>query len=77
MPDITIGTILMALQAVHHQVLHLRGLLKSETLTDGADVQDLLSTYEDALAELSERYVSAQRFSTNHPPLAVVLGQTS
>lgn len=66
----------MALQAVHGQVLHLRGLLKSETLSDGADVQDLLLAYEDSLAELSERYSAAQRFSANHPPLDVVLGRT-
>ena len=66
----------MSLQAVHAQVRHLRDLLKSETLSDGADVQDLLLGYEDALAELSERYSAAQRFSSNHPPLDVVLGQT-
>jgi hypothetical protein len=67
----------MAIQAVHSQVLCLRGLLESEALSDGADLQDLLLAYEDALAELGERYSAAQRFSANHPPLAEVLARTT
>ncbi|GAB2198699.1 hypothetical protein [Sessilibacter sp. MAH4] len=48
MDSISIATVLMSLQAVKKEIAYLEGLLRSETLSDGAEIQDLLLTYEDA-----------------------------
>ncbi|MGL6159975.1 hypothetical protein [Microbulbifer sp.] len=67
MSDISIGTLMMAIQAVKKEIARLENLLTSETLTDGADVQDLLLSYEEAESELKGLYIEKQKFTKNYP----------
>ncbi|GAB2188681.1 hypothetical protein MAH1_02870 [Sessilibacter sp. MAH1] len=65
MDSISIATVLMSLQAVKKEIAYLEGLLRSETLSDGAEIQDLLLTYEDAERELRDLYIQKQKFAAN------------
>lgn len=67
MGNISIGTLMMSIQSVKKEIDRLELLLTSETLTDGADIQDLLLSYEDAEAELRELYIDKQKFTKNYP----------
>ncbi len=67
MAEISIGTLMMSIQAVKKEIEHLEELLKSETLSDGADVQDLLLSYESAESELKQLYIEKQKFTVNYP----------
>ena len=67
MADISIGTLMMSIQAVKKEIAHLEKLLTSETLSDGADVQDLLLAYEEAESELKKLYSEKQKFTKNYP----------
>lgn len=67
MADITIGTLMMSIQAVNQQILRLEELLKSEGLTDGADLQELLFTYEQTAEELKALYLEKKKFAENFP----------
>lgn len=58
---------MMSIQAVKKEIARLEELLTSETLSDGADVQDLLVAYEYAEVELRERYKEKQKFTENFP----------
>ena len=65
--DISIGTLMMSIQAIKEKISYLENLLESETLSDGADIQDLLCTYEEAELELKSLYVEKQKFTKNYP----------
>lgn len=67
MADISIGTLMMSIQAVKKEISSLESLLTSETLSDGADIQDLLCAYEEAGSELKSLYIQKQRFTKNYP----------
>lgn len=67
MSDISIGTLMMSIQAIKKEIARLEQLLASETLSDGADVQDLLLSYENAESELKKLYVEKQKFAKNYP----------
>jgi hypothetical protein len=67
MGDISIGTLMMSIQAIKKEIARLEGLLTSETLSDGADVQDLLHSYEGAESELKKLYIEKQKFTKNYP----------
>jgi hypothetical protein len=67
MADISLGTLMMSIQALKKEISRLEELLTSETLSDGADVQDLLFAYESAEAELKAIYVDKQRYTSNFP----------
>lgn len=67
MSDISIGTLMMSIQAVKKEIARLEHLLTSETLSDGADVQDLLFSYEEAESELKKLYIEKQKFTKNYP----------
>ncbi|GAA6169606.1 hypothetical protein [Sessilibacter corallicola] len=54
MTEPSIATIFMSLQAIKKEIASLEHLLTSETLSDGADIQDLLLAYEDAERELRD-----------------------
>jgi hypothetical protein len=45
MADISIGTLMMAIQAVNKEVFRLEALLQAKGLDDEADVQELLFSY--------------------------------
>ncbi len=68
MTDISIGTLMMSIQAVKKEINNLESLLTSETLSDGADIQDLLLSYEETELELKRLYQEKQRFAANYPP---------
>lgn len=63
----SIATVFMSLQAVKKEIANLEHLLTSETLSDGADIQDLLFAYEDAERELRDIYKQQQKFTANYP----------
>ena len=65
--DISIGTLMMAVQAVKKEVLRLEALLQAGNLDDDADVQDLLFSYEQTADELKALYMEKQKFATNYP----------
>ena len=67
MGDISIGTLMMSIQAIKKEIARLDDLLASETLSDGADLQDLLNAYEDAESELKKLYIEKQKFTKNYP----------
>lgn len=67
MADISLGAVMMSIQALKKEIARLEGLLSSQTLSDGADVQDLLFAYESAESELKAIYVEKQRFTSNFP----------
>jgi len=67
MADISIGTLMMAIQAIKKEISHLEALLESETLSDGADIQDLLCSYEASEAELKPLYIEKQKYTKNYP----------
>jgi hypothetical protein len=67
MSDISIGTLMMSIQAIKKEIERLEHLLTSETLSDGADVQYLLLSYEDAESELKKLYIEKQKFTINYP----------
>ena len=65
--DIDINTIAMSIQAIAKEIARLEGLLQSETLTDGADIQDLILQYENAAEELRVIYIRLQKHTSNYP----------
>lgn len=65
MDSISIATVLMSLQAVKKEIAYLERQLRSEALSDGAEIQDLLLTYEDAERELRDLYIQKQKFAAN------------
>ena len=67
MGEVSIGTLMMSIQAVKKEVSRLETLLTSETLSDGADVQGLLLSYEDAESELKKLYLEKQKYTKNYP----------
>ena len=67
MANISIGTLMMSIQVIKKEIAHLENLLTSETLSNGADIQDLLLSYEDAESKLKKPYIEKQKFTTNHP----------
>lgn len=67
MSDISIGSLMMSIQAIKKESARLEQLLTSETLSDGADIQDQLLSYEDAESELKKLYIEKQKFTTNYP----------
>lgn len=67
MTDISIGTLMMSIQAVKKEITRLEELLTSETLSDGADIQDLLLSFEDTAEELKSLYIEKQKFTSNYP----------
>ena len=67
MADISIGTLMMSIQAVNQQILRLEELLKSEKLTNAADLHDLLFTYEQTAEELKVLYLEKKKFAENFP----------
>ena len=67
MSDISLGTLMMSIQAIKKEIARLEQLLTSETLSDGADLQDLLLSYEDAESELKKVYIEKQKFTKNYP----------
>lgn len=67
MPNISITTLLMSIQAVKHEIVRLKQLLTSETLQNIEDVEELLLAYGYAEAELKELYIREQKTTSSHP----------
>ena len=67
MADISIGALMMSIQAVKKEISNLENLLSSETLSDGADIQDLLCAYEETESELKSLYIEKQKYTKNYP----------
>ncbi|HCS65399.1 MAG TPA: hypothetical protein DIW64_15800 [Cellvibrio sp.] len=67
MADISIGTLMMAIQAVNKEVFRLEALLQAGDLDDEADVQELLFSYEETADELKALYIEKQKFAVNYP----------
>jgi hypothetical protein len=67
MADISIGALMMAIQAVNKEVVRLEMLLQSENLDDEADIQELLFSYEQTAEELKQLYIEKQKFAVNYP----------
>lgn len=61
-------SLMMAVQAVHAELVRYETLLTSETLRDREEIQSLVSSYEKALARLREAYESEQAAVSNLPP---------
>ena len=61
-------TLMMAVQAVHAEIVRYETLLASETLRDREEIQSLVFSYEKALARLREAYESELATVGNLPP---------
>ncbi len=67
MVDLELSTVLVSIQSVQKQIEHFEGLLKSETVRDKAEIQELLLSFDKAAENLKELYVSMRSEGSNYP----------
>ncbi|HHZ19485.1 MAG TPA: hypothetical protein GX391_03075 [Firmicutes bacterium] len=67
MANVSISTLMCAIQALNGKFKELEQLLTSETLRDHADIQDLIFSYEKALNELKKAYLEELPGVDNYP----------
>ncbi len=67
MAEISLSTLLVSIQAVEKQTEYFESLLRSETVRDKADIQDLLLTFDQAAENLKEAYISMRGENSNFP----------
>lgn len=67
MADISIGALMMSIQAVNKEIVRLEALLQTDGLSDGAECQDLLFSYEQTAEELKMAYIEKKKFASNYP----------
>jgi hypothetical protein len=73
MAVISIGALMVSIQAVNQQILKLELLLSSEP-SDAAGLQDLLFSYEQTAEELRVLYLEKKKFAENFPDYELLLG---
>ncbi len=77
MVEISLSTLLVSIQAVEKQIEYFEDLLRSETVRDKADIQDLLLTFDQAAENLKEAYISMRGEKSNFPKYEDLFSQGS
>ena len=65
MGDVDGPTLIIAIRAVAAEISKYKQLIKSDTLRDIAEIQDLVLSYEKAADKLKEAYIREQKGSLN------------
>ncbi len=73
MPSINNDTLLISVQAVYQNIKRFEALLDSETLQDAENIEELLSSYDEALKTLKGLYKEQLKSGANLPPLESLL----
>jgi hypothetical protein len=67
MVDLELQTLLISIQSVQKQIEYFENLLKSETLKDKSEIEELLLTYDQAAENLKQVYISKRGVNSNYP----------
>ena len=78
MPQISMGTLMVAIQSVRDTIKDLELLLESETLRDRAAIEELVVSYDRAASDLKDAYLAAIASGvSNFPPYEELLRPSS
>lgn len=75
MPEVSTHAIMMAIQAVHAEIIRIVGDQPVAKLDP--DDQELLLSYSRAAEEFKAAYIEARKTQTNLPPYDVLIGASS
>ncbi len=67
MVDLELPTLLISIQSVQKQIEYFENLLKSETLKDKSEIEELLLTYDQAAENLKQAYILKRGVNSNYP----------
>ncbi|MFH0924725.1 MAG: hypothetical protein V1872_03695 [bacterium] len=66
-PEISMGSLMLAIQAIRKEIQEFEKLLSSEDITNVEDVEELIFSYERAEKELVEKYECERKILEGYP----------
>lgn len=73
MPNIDNDTLLISVQAVYQSIKRYESLLDSGTLKDSENIEELLTSYDEALNVLKSLYSEQINSGASLPPIESIL----